>query len=401
MANIKVPDGIDAPVFLPWTSSRQAPTGPYLTFVSVGMPDRILALPPSQRAALSDADRFQAYSTAILRPHVVAMMVLSIIGLGVFATVFPQPAAIDAMLPRMTILSALALVAYVCARTPSYRGFVACKVVYVTAYSLALRAYLSGELAHDLWNLALCCTMLVVIAPLMQTRRECAFNMAAVWLILTPIDGMPETATGTEAGILVISASVMVCGILSYRASAAQRAQTFQRAEQLANFAFADPLTLLPNRRAFLMHAPEFLRGLPRPGMAAAVMMLDVDDFKQVNDTFGHDAGDQALCAIASVLADLGKDQLVARWGGEEFVVLARTDSPAGLNWFAEQVRRSVNTLRLPHGPLSVSIGMADVTPGESLSDLLIRADKALYTAKHQGKNRVARAAQGTAAMQR
>ncbi|NYE22386.1 GGDEF domain-containing protein [Pigmentiphaga litoralis] len=357
------------------------------------MPDRILALPPNQRAALTDLERFQSYTTESLRPHVVAMMILSIIGLGIFATVFPQPPAIDGMVPRMGILSTLSLIAWFCSRTPTYRGFVLWKVVYVTSYSLALRGYLSGELAHELWNLALCCTVMVVIAPLMQTRLECAFNMAAAWVILTPIDRVPESMTGNEAGILVISGSVMVCGILSFRASAAQRAQTFRRAEQLANFAYADPLTLLPNRRSFLTHAPEFLRGLPRPGLAAAVMMLDVDDFKRVNDTFGHDAGDQALCAIANVLADLGKDQLVARWGGEEFVVLARADSAAGLNWFAEQVRRSVNTLRLPHGALSVSIGMADVAPGESLSDLLIRADKALYAAKHQGKNRVARAA--------
>ena len=197
---------------------RQAPTGPFLTFASVGMPDRILALPPSQRAAYSDLERFQFYTTEILRPHVVAMMILSIIGLGIFATVFPQPPAIDSMLPRMAILSALALIAWCCSRTPTYRGFVLWKVVYVTAYSLALRAYLSGELAHELWNLALCCTVMVVIAPLMQTRLECAFNMTAAWLILTPIDRMPDSLTGTDAGILVISGSVMVCGILSYRA---------------------------------------------------------------------------------------------------------------------------------------------------------------------------------------
>ncbi|WP_420225412.1 hypothetical protein [Pigmentiphaga litoralis] len=195
-----------------------------MTFVSVGMPYRILALSPHQRSALSDLERFQSYSTEILRPHAVAMMILSIVGLGVFATVFPQPPSIDAALPRMTILCGLAFLVYFCSQQPTYRGFVVFKVLYVTAYSLALRAYLAGELAHDLWNLALCCTMLVVIAPLMQSRLECAFSMAAVLCILTPIDRVPDTLTGTEAGILVVTASVMVCGIISYRASAAQRA---------------------------------------------------------------------------------------------------------------------------------------------------------------------------------
>lgn len=378
---------------MPWPAPRQVPTGSYLTFMSPGMPDKILGYPQTHRSAASDMDRFQTYATESLRPHVNAMMILSIIGLGVFATVFPQPSEIDGVLPRMAILGVLGLLAYICIRQAHYRRFILWKSVYVAAYSLALRAYLSGELAHELWNLALCCTVMVVIAPLMQTARECALSLSATWLILTPIDRVPDSLTGTDAGILVISATVMVCGILSYRSSSSQRALNFQRAERLANFAYTDPLTLLPNRRSFLTSAPTFLQDFPRPGAAAALLMLDVDDFKHVNDSHGHDAGDQALCAIAQVLSDLGKDNLAARWGGEEFVVLVRADSTAGLTWFAEQVRRAVNGLRLPHGTLTVSIGMAEVTAGESLSDLLKRADKALYTAKHLGKNQVARAA--------
>jgi diguanylate cyclase (GGDEF)-like protein len=166
--------------------------------------------------------------------------------------------------------------------------------------------------------------------------------------------------------------------------------------QELAQLAATDALTGVANRRTLdqtLRH--EWFRA-QRSGKPLSVLMIDADHFKAFNDRHGHQAGDQALRALAGVIkANVHRPtDLVARYGGEEFsVVLAETDSE-GTRQIAEQIREQVQQLPLMAGdeqPMSVSIGISTWTTASdiSLEQLLFAADKALYQAKEGGRNRV------------
>jgi diguanylate cyclase (GGDEF)-like protein len=123
---------------------------------------------------------------------------------------------------------------------------------------------------------------------------------------------------------------------------------------------------------------------------------LDVDHFKRVNDTWGHDSGDCVLQGVARVIAKIArKTDYVARWGGEEFVVALVQTADAGARIAGERVRRALAEARfsLPSGDVvntTASVGLASATtPHWNIDDLISRADKAMYNAKHRGRNRV------------
>ncbi len=158
-----------------------------------------------------------------------------------------------------------------------------------------------------------------------------------------------------------------------------------------------DELTQLANRRAFTDGATKELGRARRTGHSVAVALLDVDDFKRVNDTWGHAAGDHVLQVVADVLrAELREIDLPARYGGEEFaIVLPETDT-AGAEDAAERVRAALERRTIGDGrsrPVGVtaSLGVAAATGG-TLDELVAAADGALYRAKAAGKNRVAAA---------
>ncbi|CAN7589734.1 GGDEF domain-containing protein [Acidovorax sp. LjRoot194] len=173
-----------------------------------------------------------------------------------------------------------------------------------------------------------------------------------------------------------------------------------QLIEQLRLQSETDCLTGLPNRRAFLAAAQCMLAAASRHGFAVAVVMMDIDRFKQLNDNHGHAAGDTALRAVADgVRAMLREGDLAARFGGEEFVVLlGYCDSSHGV-LFAERLRAAIAgaAVLLPAGPVQVtaSLGVADsALAGLDLDALLSAADAAMYRAKQAGRDRVMVAAQ-------
>jgi len=152
-----------------------------------------------------------------------------------------------------------------------------------------------------------------------------------------------------------------------------------------------DPLTGIANRRGYERFVEQ--QG-PRKPTIAAVMMIDLDHFKQVNDAYGHAVGDAVLVAIASTLQEtcsgFGK---VARLGGEEFAVLVFEAQREGAVQFAQLLRSAIAAVRIapPHHARSftASIGIALIEPDEAISNAMRRADVALYQAKNDGRNRV------------
>jgi diguanylate cyclase (GGDEF)-like protein len=179
------------------------------------------------------------------------------------------------------------------------------------------------------------------------------------------------------------------------RLRAAERLAAMQ--QELIRLATTDPLTGLPNRRAFFALAQQ---SHPAGGALSAVM-IDIDQFKQVNDEYGHAAGDEAICAIAGVASQ--ESSIVSRLGGEEFAVLLPGSDLDRGGEIAERMRCKVEALQLPTDRglmrLSCSFGVAEWRSGESIDLLLHRADGALYAAKTRGRNQVVVAAEGSAAI--
>lgn len=164
--------------------------------------------------------------------------------------------------------------------------------------------------------------------------------------------------------------------------------------------ALTDGLTGLLNRKAFDHQIIDCIAECKEFGTPMVFMLLDIDHFKKFNDTYGHQVGDQVLRLVARTLTDnvKGRD-FAARYGGEEFaIILPDTPVSAGLK-VAEILRKSVESKEVVNkasnehlGRITLSIGIAEYTPGEEIPALIERADQALYEAKRAGRNRVVQA---------
>lgn len=159
--------------------------------------------------------------------------------------------------------------------------------------------------------------------------------------------------------------------------------------------ATTDPLTGIMNRRAFLAALDIEQSRAFRHGYPMSLLMVDVDHFKMINDVHGHAMGDQVLSALGRLLdAQARKTDIVARWGGEEFVLVLSGSSESGSRIAAERIRQSVERLALAnekHEPINVtiSIGISCLEINDSAAVLIDRADRAMYQAKATGRNRV------------
>jgi diguanylate cyclase (GGDEF)-like protein len=165
---------------------------------------------------------------------------------------------------------------------------------------------------------------------------------------------------------------------------------------RLSDLSFKDPLTNVYNRRYFSLRLDEEIKRCARSGQPLAVVGIDVDHFKQVNDGNGHAVGDAVLATVAHLLTRNSRDfTVIARLGGDEFAALLVNTPKAGARVYAERIRRAVEAHAFPHGPLSISLGVAslpgDVQTADAMSaDALMQAaDRALYQAKEAGRNRV------------
>lgn len=172
--------------------------------------------------------------------------------------------------------------------------------------------------------------------------------------------------------------------------------------KKLEDLAIQDPLTGLNNRRYFMMSASEHLRLANRNRHPFCILMVDLDHFKRINDTFGHGTGDQVIRLTADVLRhELRASDILARFGGEEFIACLPETELEAAAVAAERIRSNLEGSSLPAAQgdgallrVTASLGIAAARVGsESLEELIERADQALYEAKHGGRNRVTCAA--------
>jgi diguanylate cyclase (GGDEF)-like protein len=160
--------------------------------------------------------------------------------------------------------------------------------------------------------------------------------------------------------------------------------------DALERQATTDALTGLKNRIVFQNSIVEMIAVAERHGSTLTLLLVDIDHFKRVNDTRGHQEGDRVLRAVSHALAAHVREQdIVARFGGEEFAVLLPNTELVPALTVAEHLRRACRNAVRIEPRLTVSIGVAEYAPGDSEVTLIGRADAALYAAKAQGRDRV------------
>jgi diguanylate cyclase (GGDEF)-like protein len=226
------------------------------------------------------------------------------------------------------------------------------------------------------------------------TLLFCAWTLAAISLshFLLLLDNVSQhTMMSIRLGIALIAvAPIMVASVMSARN---------QLLAGLQHLATHDPLTDLLNRRAFSEIATRQIGAAARLDRPVTFLMLDIDHFKSINDTYGHGAGDQVLARLAlSMRSSLRDGDVLGRLGGEEFAVLLSNCTPEDAMVVADRLRTAFATTivdlydgRRVTATVSIGLAAAVVAP-TSIEPLMLAADKALYAAKSAGRNRVVRA---------
>jgi diguanylate cyclase (GGDEF)-like protein len=195
----------------------------------------------------------------------------------------------------------------------------------------------------------------------------------------------------------LVAGTLMCLQVQSIRARLRQQKRELESAlVQIRDLAMRDELTGLFNRRQMSELMALELRRCERSGQPLLLAQLDIDLFKEINDTHGHTAGDRALKAFADVVSgELRSGDVLARWGGEEFVLLLSEARKSHAAELLERLRKSVECASIPGDGedigMTVSIGWTEHQRGEPLEATLERADSALYEAKRMGRNRVVR----------
>jgi len=223
-------------------------------------------------------------------------------------------------------------------------------------------------------------TLVLVLAP------------ATLWLFASP-----------DVHANLVGVGVLLFLLSSFRASRVisdTLQQNFQMTHALREAAASaeriasiDALTGLTNRRSFEERAEAPFRFCQRNALPIAAVVIDLDHFKQINDTRGHGVGDEAIRHCATLIqSGLRRSDLSCRWGGEEFVVLLPGTSLAQAAVVAEDIRATIAQTPVPtdEGPLRVTASLGVAEGGETLEALIHQADLALYRAKREGRNRVA-----------
>jgi diguanylate cyclase (GGDEF)-like protein len=227
-------------------------------------------------------------------------------------------------------------------------------------------------------------------------------------IFLTVLDKDKDMARGIEAGgddylkkpvsETVLKAKMLAMRRLveSHRSLVKATHDASEANRRLQRLSTTDKLTGIANRHMFDELLKREWRRCERMKQPVSLIMVDADYFKQYNDTYGHQAGDACLKAIATQVSRAAPraTDLAARYGGEEFVLVLGETTNDGATWVANNIRQHVADLRIPHtaskfGHVTVSCGLASHYPheGRRLEDLILAADKALYSAKSQGRN--------------
>lgn len=217
------------------------------------------------------------------------------------------------------------------------------------------------------------------------------------------VQNFPEAWIPFSSALTIVATYVTVVAVLAFlqhrsEADSQVRESLMRQFEELSN---TDPLTGLHNRRSVLRRLEEERGRQSRNGVPFSVILADIDRFKEVNDAWGHEAGDLVLVELSRTLRSQLRDiDTMARWGGEEFLILLPGTDQKGAYRAAEKLRQTAEDARFLYGTTPIrctlSLGVVVHGPGGDLLDTLRRVDAALYRGKSVGRNRVIGADDGT-----
>ena len=235
-----------------------------------------------------------------------------------------------------------------------------------------------------------------LIRPLISFVIYLTSYVAYYYLIALTITNQQVLLSNRVNGITAIGIGFLLSIILWHYnyTNITQKWRIEIQQKQLEQMAYYDPLTGLPNRRFFDKLIKQEFSSMQRQGHESVIIILDIDNFKNVNDTYGHPVGDNILRQLAALLENnVRESDTVSRFGGEEFVILMPKTSLEGGCAFAERLRKLIMEKRFTIGSLTLritsSFGVSLLRDIKNLEDYYSLADKALYLAKQCGKNRV------------
>jgi diguanylate cyclase (GGDEF)-like protein len=242
--------------------------------------------------------------------------------------------------------------------------------------------------------------MLFIPALVAGTPRRQALPLTGILLVaygalygacarLGPLQPLSEVQTTLVMGMNV----VVVFGML-YAVAASYRTRVIEAERQLLKMATIDPLTGLANRSQFHLRAAAEVAQSAQTQAPLALVLADVDFFKRINDEYGHDTGDRVLVRLAELMRDGLRDcDVLARWGGEEFLALLPACDVQGARDIAERIRQAVAAVHVEVDGrvlnVTMSFGIAQLDADRDLQAATMRADRALYQSKREGRNRV------------
>ncbi|WP_157041079.1 GGDEF domain-containing protein [Roseiflexus sp. RS-1] len=278
--------------------------------------------------------------------------------------------------------------------------FIFQSLVFNSIVPALLRQHLDNlfldTIGDDIWFLLIVCVLAVHLYDLRRGALiagivySLSFAIVVVQIVswnMPGIDG--EDSEHVLRAYLMGGALLVFLVVLAMYRSHIERLHT--EYEVMANLAYTDTLTSLPNRRRLYEDVYRLIALAERYGQEFCVCLFDLDHFKRLNDTHGHLVGDQVLQEVAQVARlHLRAADLFGRWGGEEFVVLLPQTRLNDAQTALERVRLALHTIALPNvHAITASFGIAAYLPGDTSESLLHRADQALYLAKATGRNRI------------
>lgn len=233
--------------------------------------------------------------------------------------------------------------------------------------------------------------MIIPAVALFLLGRKVGLGLAVVYMTASvSVYYINREAVSPVAITNIVGCSILLIGMTYVYEYSREKSE-----EQLQALASTDTLTGLLNRSGLNRQAGVVFAQARRTGRPVSLLSLDLDWFKQINDHFGHEAGDEVLRRVASTLRErLRGSDLVCRWGGEEFLFLLPETSRTSALGLAEEVRASIELLEIPveSGTARVTASVGVVSYPEDTDEpgkLLLMADQCLYAAKHQGRNQV------------
>jgi len=267
-------------------------------------------------------------------------------------------------------------------------------VGFLVRWVAALHFLAAPEVPVALLSSMVYVPMLLVVLSLMEgQRRSVAAGLAVAVIMgasLTLAAWRPELSAvhldDPRLGVLVsVFMAVFVFFLNAWGGQQIDLEEAEMQALLLKERINSDPLTGLLNRRGVDLAVTSLMSRREPFG----VLLIDIDHFKAINDTLGHDAGDRAIKALAAKLRDVARDRdVVGRWGGEEFIMLSPSSEPRSIEGFAQRVRREVAAMEAPGVPaMTISVGITRFPLFEPFEETVKRADDALYIAKAQGRN--------------